>query len=223
MIFPFLKRSVHCSSDNFPIITEKGIKDELSKETGWDRVQRMYSTDEFGVSPEMNYVLTTGRFAVVFAAFFGGMGGMIKAKEEFSRRNKAANFESLHVAKRGLTDAMTMGLLKGGTTAAVKYGSFTCLYFLTTMTVANYRNKISVWEHVASAAVLGGFSRINYGLKGVAVAGVLGGVLGLIAGGFITMTMGVDGMTMDEFRCWLQEEHYVRLQQKSLKEVKETS
>ncbi|GBO18583.1 hypothetical protein AVEN_220170-1 [Araneus ventricosus] len=34
------------------------------------------------------------------------------------------------------------------------------------------------------------------------------------------MTMGVDGMTMDEFRCWLQEEHYVRLQQKSLKEIK---
>ncbi|CAL1293454.1 unnamed protein product [Larinioides sclopetarius] len=223
MMFPFLIRSVHCSPENFPIITEKGIKDKLSKETGWDRIKRMYSIDEYGFSPETSYVITTGKYTMVLGAFFGGFGSMIKAKQDYLRRNKATHFESQHLAKKGLTDAMTMGLLKGGVTSAFKYGSFSCLYFLSTMTVANYRNKISVWEHAASAAVLGGFSRINYGLKGFAVAGVLGGILGLIAGGFITMNMGVGGMSMDEFRCWLHEEHYLRLKQKSLTETKETS
>ncbi|KAF8770053.1 RPII140-upstream gene protein-like isoform X2 [Argiope bruennichi] len=169
----------------------------------------------------MNYVITTGKYTIIVAAAFGGFASMMKAKEDFFRKNKAKSFESQHLAKRSLTNEMTMALLQGGTKSALKYGSFCSFYLLSTMTAANYRNKISVWEHAVSGAVLGGFSRINYGLKGFAVAGVLGGFLGLIAGGLITM--GTGGMTMDEFRCWLHEEHYLRLKQERLKEGKETS
>lgn len=60
-------------------------------------------------------------------------------------------------------------------------------------------------------AALGALARINYGLKGFAVAGTLGGILGLIAGGLIITTLGVNGITMDEFRLRLHEERYLRL------------
>ncbi|XP_055945822.1 complex I assembly factor TIMMDC1, mitochondrial-like [Argiope bruennichi] len=220
MVYLFLKRIVRCASEDYPVITEKVIKDELSKETGWDRIKRMYSTDEFGISPEMNYIVTTGKYMFVITAFFGGFGNMIRAKEDFLRKNMATTWESQHLARRSLTDTMTLALFKGGAKSALKYGSFSSLYLLTTMTAANYRDKISIWDHAASGAALGALARLNYGLKGFAVAGALGGCLGLVAGSLITMTLGINGMTMDEFRCFLHEEQYLRIKKDRLNELK---
>ncbi|GBN78342.1 hypothetical protein AVEN_98339-1 [Araneus ventricosus] len=171
----------------------------------------------------MNHIVTTGKYILVASAFFGGFGSMLKAKDDFLRKNMATTWESQHLARRGLVDTMSLALFKGGAISALKYGSFSTLYLFTTMTAANYRNKISVWEHAASGAALGALARINYGLKGFAIAGVLGGFLGMIAGGLITLTLGVNGMTMDEFRCLLHEEHYSRIKKNRLNELKEVS
>ncbi|CAL1287891.1 unnamed protein product [Larinioides sclopetarius] len=150
MVYPFLIGSVHCSSKDLPISMEEYVKNQLSEETGWDRVKRMYSTDDFGISPEMNYVLTTGKYILVTSAFFGGFGNMLRAKNEFFRKNVATTWESQHLARRNLADTMSLALFKGGAKSALKYGSFSTVYLLATMTAANYRDKISVWDHAAS-------------------------------------------------------------------------
>ncbi|GIY42899.1 uncharacterized protein CDAR_198931 [Caerostris darwini] len=171
----------------------------------------MYTIDEFGFSPELQCMITTAKYTIATAAFFGGISSMIKAKDDFFRKNMASAYESKHLARRSLSDAMSLAGIRGALKSAFKYGTFSSFYLLATMTGANYRNKISVWEHVASGAVLGGLARCNYGFKGVLVAGTLGGFLGFIAGGIITLTFKIEGVTMDDLRCWQHEDHYTRL------------
>ncbi|CAL1287892.1 unnamed protein product [Larinioides sclopetarius] len=171
----------------------------------------------------MNYVLTTGKYILVTSAFFGGFGNMLRAKNEFFRKNVATTWESQHLARRNLADTMSLALFKGGAKSALKYGSFSTVYLLATMTAANYRDKISVWDHAASGAALGALARINYGLKGFAIAGVLGGFLGTIAGGLINFTLGINGISMYKFRCLLHEEYYSSMKKERLDELKNDS
>ncbi|GFQ82549.1 uncharacterized protein TNCT_360311 [Trichonephila clavata] len=208
--FPSLIHSAKCS-EKFPYITERGIKDSLGKETGRDRIIRMYSTNEFGLSPEMAHVVKTGQYTFVFAGVLGGLKGISKAKDDFFRKNMATTYESKHLARRSLVDSMSMAGIRSGLKMGFQYASFSTIYLLSTMTVANYRNKITCWEHAGTGAILGGLTRINYGLKGVAVAGGLGGVLGLIAGCIISLVMHMGGHTLDDLRCYQHEEYYTVL------------
>ncbi|GFX65901.1 uncharacterized protein TNCV_13221 [Trichonephila clavipes] len=176
----------------------------------------MFSTNEFGLSPEMAYVVKTGQYTFVFSSILGALGGISKAKEDFFRKNMASTYESKHLARRSLVDTMSLAAIRGGLKMGLQYGSFSTLYLLSTMTVANYRNKISISEHAGSAAILGGLTRISYGFKGMLVAGGLGGVLGLIAGSIITFIMHLGGHTLDDLRCYQHEEYYsVRIKSKS--------
>lgn len=208
--FPILMHSAKCSDDKFPYITEKGIKNFLEKETPRDRIIRMYSTNEFGLSPEMAYVIKTGTYTFIFASVFGALQGITKAKEDFFRKNMASTYESKHLARRSLTDSMSLAGIFQGLRTGVKYGAFSTLYLLSVMTVANYRNKVSVWEHIGSAAVLGGLTKFNYGFKGMVVAGGLGGALGLITGSMITLAMHFGDYTMDDLRCFQHEDYYTQ-------------
>ncbi|KAF8776782.1 hypothetical protein HNY73_013728 [Argiope bruennichi] len=53
------------------------------------------------------------------------------------------------------------------------------------------------WDY---GAALGALARLNYGLKGFAVAGALGGCPRVWGGEPKNPTLGINGMTMDEFR-----------------------
>ncbi|KAG8175719.1 hypothetical protein JTE90_022471 [Oedothorax gibbosus] len=203
----------HCS-EKFTYVPEFNVKEALSKETGRDRIRRMYSTDEFGYSPEMFFVITTAWPTAAFAALYGGIKGMLHEHKDFMRRNVATTYESQHLARRSLTDNMTKAVFRGAAKYGLQYGGFSTLYLLSTFTIANYRNEMSPWEHAASAAAVGGLARINFGFRGVLVAGALGGVLGLIAGSIITATMKLQGISMEDFRCWQQEDHYIRRRKK---------
>ncbi|GFT84021.1 uncharacterized protein NPIL_297011 [Nephila pilipes] len=212
--FPFLIHSAKCSSENFPYITDRGIKDSLAKQTGRERVIAMYSTGEFGFSPEISYVIKTGQYTFIFAGFFGALASAVKANNDFFRRNVATTYESKHLARRSLADTMSLAAIRGGLKTGLQYSAFSTLYLLSVMTIANYRNKLTVWEHVGSAAILGGFSRLNYGFRGMLVAGGLGGVLGLIAGGVITLALQTSGVTLEDLRCFQHEEYYTKRIQK---------
>ncbi|GFY63787.1 uncharacterized protein TNIN_285481 [Trichonephila inaurata madagascariensis] len=202
--FPFLIHSVKCSN-KYPYITEKGIKDSLVEETGRDRIIRMFSTNDFGLSPEIAHVIKTGQYTFIFAGILGALGGILKGRDDFFRRNMASSFESKHLAR--------VELIIDKRKAFEKYQQEPNsirrdINVLSTMTVANYRNKITCWEHAGCGAILGGLSRINYGFKGVSVAGGLGGILGLIAGSIITLAMHLGGHTLEDLRCYLHEEYY---------------
>ncbi|XP_054719119.1 RPII140-upstream gene protein-like [Uloborus diversus] len=153
------------------------IKKLLSSETGWDRVKRMYIS-MVSISPELSQIVWNCTTVSLVVGFYGALSHMQQAKTDHLRKNVASVFESQHLARRKLQDTMTLSGIKGGFMYALRYGSFSSLYLLLTMTAANYNNKITVWEHIASGTLLGSIFRINYGLKGMTAAGVTGGFLG---------------------------------------------
>lgn len=192
--------------------------DNAPQESGFERVKRMYQKTDFGsVSPEMFYLAKSATTATAVSAFFGAVAEMLKAKDDYFRRNVATQFESEFLAKRRLTDTMTLGAIKGGLRAAVKYGSFSSLYLCLTMTAANYNNKITIWEHIGAGAFLGGIFRLNYGLKGMAAAGTVGGVLGTLTGGILVFALWLSNITLDDMRNY-QRENFYDLRRKAFKE-----
>ncbi|XP_015918112.1 RPII140-upstream gene protein [Parasteatoda tepidariorum] len=207
-----LIKFVECSDGKSTYIEQSGVKYVLSNETGKERVKRMFSKSDIGfLSPELRYVIKSGTFCLALAGIYGGMSSMKQAKEDFMRRNVASTFESQHFARRALVDTMSLAGAKGAYKYAMQYGMFSSVYLLTTMTVENYRNKISIWEHMGTGALLGGISRWKFGAKGMLAATVLGGVLGSVAGGLILLNAWLTGTDYEDFRYWHHEQYYTEV------------
>lgn len=57
-------------------------------------------------------------------------------------------------------------------------------------------------EYVTAGTVTGAAYKVNMGLRGMTVGGLLGGGLGGIAGGISLLVMSTTGTTMEEVRYW---------------------
>lgn len=69
-------------------------------------------------------------------------------------------------------------------------------------TIAVYRGKSSFLEYIAAGTLTGTMYKFNLGLRGMFAGGVVGGVLGTIAGGATLLILRSSGMTMEEVRYW---------------------
>lgn len=65
-----------------------------------------------------------------------------------------------------------------------------------------YRNKSSIVEYLAAGGITGSLYKVNMGLRGMAVGGVLGGALGGIAGLLSLLVLRLSGTSMEEVRYW---------------------
>lgn len=69
-------------------------------------------------------------------------------------------------------------------------------------TIAVYRGKSSIFEYIAAGAVAGSMYKINTGLRGMTVGGLLGCGLGGVAGIISLVVLKASGMSMEEVRYW---------------------
>lgn len=65
-----------------------------------------------------------------------------------------------------------------------------------------YRGKSSIYEYLAAGTITGSLYKLNMGLRGMAVGGLLGGSLGGVAGLVSLLVMYASGTSMEEVRYW---------------------
>lgn len=74
-----------------------------------------------------------------------------------------------------------------------------------------YRGKSSIWEYIAAGSSTGALFRMNMGLRGMAAGAVVGGGLGIFAGGMSMGVMKLSGTSMEEVRYWQYKWHKSRI------------
>lgn len=75
-----------------------------------------------------------------------------------------------------------------------------------------YRGKSSVWEYIAAGSSTGALFRMNLGLRGMVAGAIVGGALGVVAGGASMGIMKLSGTSMEEVRYWQYQWHKKRIE-----------
>ncbi|KAJ8920116.1 hypothetical protein NQ315_011772 [Exocentrus adspersus] len=189
--------------DNVTPTEQQADKSIAKTETGWDRLKRMFETDEFGnVSKEMNSVLQVGALSMFIGAMYGGVINSRSAYLEFMRTHEATSFKSHLDAKKKLQDAVTISFGKGAFKWGWRLTLFATSFVGISTAIQTYRGDYGIVEYVVAGGASGVMYKFNMGPRGWIVGGGLGSVLGLICG---CATMGIlklAGISLEEARYW---------------------
>lgn len=194
-------------------------------ETGWDRVKRMYTGNEFEeVSEELNTVLQSALCGAFIGACMGGFVSSRVAYLNFIENNQATIFKSTADAKKKLQDYVTIAFAKGAYKWGWRLCFFTGVFSLTSTTISVYRGDTSLIEFVSAGALTGALYKIDMGLAAILVGAGLGSALSLAAGLAILGILKVTGVNMEDIRKALyklkeaREDQYNQVLEKSSKE-----
>lgn len=77
--------------------------------------------------------------------------------------------------------------------------------------MSTYRGKSSIWEYIAAGSTTGALFRMNLGLRGMVAGSIVGGALGVVAGGASLGIMKLSGTSMEEIRYWQHQMHKKRI------------
>ncbi|XP_321704.6 RPII140-upstream gene protein [Anopheles gambiae] len=183
------------------------------KQTGVERLQMMFTIDEFGrVSSELNSIYQAGFLGFLFGACYGGFVNSRVAYMNFLERNQATAFQSSFEAKKKLQDQVTLNFAKGAFRWGWRLALFTTSYVGIQTVVSVYRGKSSLYEYLAAGGVTGAMYKFSMGLRGMASGGLVGLALGGLAGGLSLGIMRATGTTMEEVRFWQYKWHTNREQ-----------
>nr|CAD7200377.1 unnamed protein product [Timema douglasi] len=193
-------------------------------ETGWDRLYMMFSLDEFGVSsPELHSVFQSGFLGTTLGVIMGGIYRSRNTYRNFIERNQATVFRDHLEAKKKLQDQVTINFGKGAFYWGWRLGLFTSTYVLITTSISVYRGKSSILEYLAAGCITGSCFKMNMGVKGMVVGGLLGSALGGLAGGLSLAILNITGTSMDDVRYWQYKwkQERVKQEQKTFKTYEE--
>jgi len=181
------------------LVTDMEVHEYIQNETGMDRLKDMwnYGTKPGTLSTELEPIFSAVKFTCYGSFLLGSFVGARNAGDEFVRKNKHTKWPTKSRASRKYLDAAFLGGVKYGAGMALHCGAFCALYLSTVLSVSVYRNKTSVWEHVAAGSLTGAVLRINMGLQGMIAAGLVGMVLGASAGILMVGTASLSGETQD--------------------------
>ncbi|CAG9862573.1 unnamed protein product [Phyllotreta striolata] len=173
------------------------------EETGWDRLKKMFTVDEFGnLTHEVRSIVQVGCMSVFVGALYGGIMSSKNAYLEFMRSNEATKFEGHLDAKKKLQHEVTTSFSKG----ALKWGWRLTLFSTTFVGISTliqtYRDKSGISEYVVAGGLSGFLYKFNAGPRAWIVGGGLGSVLGLFCGVSTTLLLKLSGISMKEARYW---------------------
>ncbi|XP_076468927.1 complex I assembly factor TIMMDC1, mitochondrial-like [Babylonia areolata] len=185
------------------VISEMEIQNYLAKETGKDRLIKMFAKDHMGQwSPEAKFmyqvtVQSAGGTFLVMATLAGR-----QAKQDFIERNRATVFKTRFQAFRRMQDAIFLFSMKEGAKWALRVSLFSAAFLGISQSIAVYRNKSSAWEYGAGAGITMGLLKVNMGLKACVVSTGLGIVMGCFMG-FVAMgAMTALNETQEQRHYW---------------------
>ncbi|XP_057657999.1 RPII140-upstream gene protein [Diorhabda carinulata] len=182
--------------------TEQNTEKTL-KETGWERVKKIFEADEFGnLTNEVTSILQVAAMSSFIGAIYGGVINSRSAYLEFMRSNEATSFENHLDAKRKLQDAVTISFGKGAFKWGWRITLFSTTFVAVSTIIQTYRGNYGISEYVVSGVVTGTMYKFNMGPRGWIVGGGLGGVLGFICGGCTYGLLKLSGLSMEEARYW---------------------
>lgn len=126
-LLPFDLFSEDVVSKDLP--TVKAMMSENKTETGKQRLQYMFSIDEFGnMSPELHSSLQVGFLGMFMGGLYGGFTRSRIAYLNFLENNQATAFKHHFDAKRKLQDQVTIAFGKGAYQFGWRLGLFSCSY-----------------------------------------------------------------------------------------------
>nr|CAD7586282.1 unnamed protein product [Timema genevievae] len=176
----------------------QGIDEIVSKE-----IIKNNDIIEFGVSsPELHSVFQSGFLGTTLGVLMGGFYRTKNTYLNFIERNQATVFRDHLEAKKKLQDQVTINFAKGAFYWGWRIGLFTSTYVLITTSISVYRGKSSILEYLAAGCITGSCFKMNMGVKGMVVGGLLGSALGGLAGGFSLAIFKITGTSMEDVRYW---------------------
>ncbi|XP_053602522.1 RPII140-upstream gene protein [Plodia interpunctella] len=191
-----------------PIFKNRNENDYVSNstqpvvsKTGWERVKKMYSRDEFEViSVELNSVVQ----ASLAGAFIGAcMGGFVSSRQAylyFIENNQATIFKSTMEAKKKLQDKVTIGFAHGAVRWGWRLSLFTGMFSLIATTISVYRDDTSLTQFITAGALTGGIYKLHLGTAATFVGAGLGAALSAVFGGAILGVLYLSGFSMQDIR-----------------------
>lgn len=183
----------------------------LPGETGWDRIKAMYSTDAFGnLGPEWGLIVQGTTSAGIAGVLIGFVLGGRTATINFFDRNEETKFPNEMAARRALQDRITLSIGRASFMWGWRTAVFTGVYLFTVTNMSVYRGETSLLDFTVAGALTGGLWRFMQGPRASLVAGLLGSVLGLVAGGLSLAVFKVTGVSLEELRYWHYQAHVVR-------------
>ncbi|XP_060801249.1 RPII140-upstream gene protein [Amyelois transitella] len=192
--------------------------------TGWDRVKKMYTRDEYEeISVELNSVLQGSLAGAFIGACMGGFYSSQQAYVYFMENNQATIFKSTMEAKKKLQNYVTIGFARGAHRWGWRLGLFTGMFSLIATTISVYRDDTSLIQFITAGAITGGLYKVNLGTAATCVGAGLGAALSAVIGGVILGILKATGFSMQELRQALynikkaREDQYRQVIEKSAK------
>lgn len=185
------------------IVSELEIQEYLARETGMDRLRKMYSRNDLNkYSPELGFIyqVTLQTAGMTFLCMFVLAGR--QAKNDFIDRNRVTVFKTRFQAARRLQDTVFLYGMKEGFKWAARVSLFSAAFLLISQSIAAYRNKSSVWEYSLAAAVTIGTLKSTLGLRGFLVGTGFGAVTGSLCGLLAIMVMKLSNETQEQRHFW---------------------
>ncbi|XP_060529420.1 RPII140-upstream gene protein [Cylas formicarius] len=182
---------------------QKADKSSMEKETGWDRLKRMFRVDEFGnISHEANAVIQVTSISTFVGAILGGIATSKATYLKFMEENDATSFQNHFEAKKKLQDMMMLSFGKGSVRFGLRAGLFSAAFIGSATAIQTYRGASGVMDFVLGGALAGFLYRFNMGPRAWLVAAPLGASFGLVCGVITHGILSVFGMSMDDMRYW---------------------
>ena len=165
-----------------------------------ERLSVMWRSDEFGkASPELTEVQTSVVVSVLAGSVIGAYVDSKQTFQNFVSANKQTMFAHPFEAQRAVSDAMLISYCKGGWRLGWRFGLLTFVFVSVSQSLTAIRGWINPADSMLAGALMGSSYRLySGGLRGAAVGGMVGGVLGLTSGCATWSAQKLSGETIEE-------------------------
>ncbi|ELU12337.1 hypothetical protein CAPTEDRAFT_220198 [Capitella teleta] len=164
-------------------ISDEEIRAYIAKETPEERVKALFSRMDDG---SLHPVIDDALMKAQGASFIGFVAGCVStaqhSKQRFEERNRHTKFETRFIASRAYHDSLFVECARLGVNWALRTVLFVSIFLLSSHTVAAYKNKTSWYDYAVGGAVTGSLLKVNFGLKGMFAAGLVGSMMGGVSG-----------------------------------------